>query len=160
VTRQDLINRIEQDWARLQKSLDGLNEEQLHMAGVVGDWSVKDVLAHITAWQTRLITALFKAERGFVPETTEGGKTVDQMNEKWYREMKERPFEQIWDDLDSSYRQLLNRLETWSDKDLFDARRFKWMKGDPFAEYIAGDSYEHYSEHAAQIEAWRKRQGI
>jgi len=30
------------------------------------------------------------------------------------------------------------------------------MKGDPFAVYIAGDSYEHYAEHAAQIREWRK----
>lgn len=157
MNKADLIQRIETEWARLQSSLDGLSEEQLHTPGVVGDWSIKDILAHITAWQTRLITAMFKAEKGFQPETTGGGAAVDKLNEKFYREMKDRPFDQVWDDLDASYHQLLRRLENWSDKDLFDAKRFKWMRGEPFERYIAGDSYEHYAEHAAQIEAWKKQ---
>lgn len=158
MNKTELIQRIETDWARLQAALDGLSEEQLHTPGVVGDWSIKDVLAHITAWQTRLITAMFKVEKGFKPDTLGGGAAaVDQLNEKFYREMKDRPFEQVWDDLDASYQQLLRRLENWSDKDLFDAKRFKWMQGEPFERYIAGDSYEHYAEHAAQIEAWKKR---
>jgi hypothetical protein len=156
MTKDELIQKIESEWNSLQSSLDGLTEEQMHQPGVVGEWTIKDILAHITAWQTRLITTLFKAEKGFTPDTTEGGKTVDQINEKFYRELKDRPFDQVWDDLDSSYHQVLSRLEVWKEKDLFDPNRFKWMKGEPFAAYIAGDSYEHYAEHAAQIRAWRK----
>jgi hypothetical protein len=157
MTKDELIQQIESSWADLQSALDGLTEEQMHRPGVVGRWTVKDVLAHIAAWQTRLITAMFKAEKGFSPDTTEGGPTIDQLNEKFYREMKDRPFDLVWDDLDSSYHQLLNRLSGWNDKDLFNPKRFKWMKGQPFVEYIAGDSYEHYTEHAAHIRAWRKQ---
>ena len=156
MTKDELINKIEGEWGNLQASLDGLTEEQMHQPGVVGDWTIKDILAHITAWQTRLITALFKAEKGFTPDTTEGGPTVDQLNEKFYREMKDRPFDQVWDDLDSSYHQLLGRLAGWKEKDLFDPKRFRWMQGEPFEVYIAGDSYEHYAEHAAQIREWRR----
>ncbi len=156
MTKNELLQKIESEWANLQAALDGLTEEQLHQSGVVGAWTIKDVLAHITAWQTRLIATLFKAERGSTPETVEAGKTVDQMNEKFYREMKDRSFDQVWDDLDSSYQQLLSRLEGWKEKDLFDPKRFKWMQGKPLVEYIAGDSYEHYAEHAAQIKEWRE----
>ncbi len=156
MTKDELIRKIESEWHKLQTALDGLTEEQMHQPGVVGEWSIKDVLAHLTAWQTRLISTMFKAERGLVPEATEVGPTVDQMNEKFYQEMKDRSFEQVWDDLDSSYYQLLGRLEAWKEKDLFDPLRFKWMRGEPFERYIAGDSYEHYAEHAQQIHEWRK----
>ena len=159
MTKDELIQKIESEWDNLQAALDGLSEEQMHQPGVVGEWTVKDILAHITAWQTRLITALFKAEKGFTPDTTDGGKAVVQMNERFYREMKDRSFDQVWDDLDSSYHQLLSRLADWKEKDLFDPKRFKWMKGDPFAAYIAGDSYEHYAQHAAEIREWRKAMG-
>jgi hypothetical protein len=157
MTKEELLQRIEAGWTRLQRSLDGLTEEQMHTPGVVEEWTIKDVLAHITAWQTRLITAMFKVGKGFTPETIEGGRTVDQMNAMWYREMKDRPFEQVWDDLELSYDQLLRRLEDFSEKDLFDPRRYKWMKGQPFERYIAGDSYEHYEEHAEQIEKWKQQ---
>ena len=157
MNKQELIQRIETDWARLQASLDGLSEEQLHTPGVVGEWTIKDVLAHIAAWQTRLIAAMFKAEKGLIPDTTSGGLTVDKLNAQWYREMKDRSFDQVWEDLDASYHQILARLENWSEKDLFEPKHFKWMKGAPFERYLAGDSFEHYVEHAAQIEAWRKQ---
>ena len=157
MTKDELIKQVETEWENLQAALDGLTEEQMHQPGVVGEWSVKDILAHITAWQTRLIATLFKAEKGFTPDTTDGGQTVDQLNEEFYREMKDRSFDRVWDDLVSSYHQILSRLESWKDKDLFDPKRFEWMKGKPFAEYIAGDSYEHYAEHAVQIREWRKK---
>lgn len=157
MTKDELIQKIEMEWDNLQAALDGLTEEQMHQPGVVGAWSIKDILAHITAWQTRLVTALFKAEKGFAPDTTEGGKAVDQLNDQFYREMKDRSFDQVWDDLDLSYHQVLSRLEGWKEKDLFDPKRFKWMKGEAFAVYIAGDSYEHYAEHAVQIRDWRKK---
>jgi len=157
MTKDELIKKIEAEWDNLQAALDGLTEEQMHQPGVVGEWSVKDILAHITACQTLLIATLFKAEKGVTPDITEGGKTVDQQNEQFYREMKDRAFDQVWDDLDASYHQILGRLEGWKEKDLFDPKRFKWMKGAPFVEYIAGDSYEHYAEHAAQIREWRKQ---
>ena len=157
MTKDELINQIETEWANLQSSLDGLTEAQMHQPGVVGEWSIKDVLAHITAWQTRLITAMFKAEKGFTPYTTDGDITVDQLNAQFYQEMKDRSFDQVWDDLDSSYHQILTRLGNWKEQDLFDPKRFKWMEGQPFAENIAGDSYEHYAEHVAQIREWRKR---
>lgn len=159
MTKDELIKQIETEWDNLQAALDGLTEEQMHQPGVVGEWSIKDILAHITAWQTRLIATLFKVEKGFTPDTTEGGETVDQLNEKFYQEMKDRSFDQVWDDLDASYHQILGRLKGWKEKDLCDAKRFKWMNGQPFVEYVAGDSYEHYAEHAAQIREWRKTTG-
>ena len=85
MNKDELIQKIQGEWDNLQEVLDGLTEEQLHRPGVVGEWTIKDILAHITAWQTRLITAMFKAEKGFTPDTTEAGKTVDQMNEKFYQ---------------------------------------------------------------------------
>ena len=157
MTKDELTGRIETEWSNLQASLDGLTEEQMLTPGVVDKWTIKDVLAHITAWQVRLITAMFKAEKGFTPDTTAGGQTVDQMNEMFYREMKDRTFEQVWDDLDSSYHQLLKRLDGWTDDMLFNPKKYPWMKGGPFLEYVSGDSYEHYAEHAAQIREWRKQ---
>src|SRR5512137_1578538 len=119
ITKTELIKQIEAEWDNLQAALDGLTEEQMHQPGVVGEWSIKDILAHITAWQTRLITTLFKVEKGFTPDTTEGGTPVDQLNEKFYREMKDRSFDQVWDDHDASYHQILSRLESRKEKDLF-----------------------------------------
>ena len=160
LTRQELIEAIQREWDHLQSTLDGLSEEQLLISGVAGDWTIKDVLAHIAVWQSRLITSMFKIEKGFKPDTVDSDAEVDRLNQQWYLEQKDRSLEQIWDDFDSSYHQLLKRVETWPEKALFDPKRYPWMKGRPFVSYIAGDSYEHYAGHAADIQAWRTRQDI
>ena len=59
MTKDELIKQIETEWDNLQAALDGLTEEQMHQPGVVGEWSIKDILAHIAACQTLLIATLF-----------------------------------------------------------------------------------------------------
>ena len=41
-----------------------VSKERFEVAGVVGDWTVKDVLAHLTVRESRVITLLFQIERG------------------------------------------------------------------------------------------------
>jgi hypothetical protein len=159
-TKSQLLETIEQEWAQLQSALNGLDEEQMLLPGVVGEWSLKDVLAHIAVWQSHLVTAMFRAEKGFKPQVFDSEAEVDRFNRQNYLEQQTRTFEQIWDDLDSSYRQLLKRLDNWSEAMLFEAQRFKWMQGQPFVRFVEGDSSEHYAEHAEDIRAWRQRQGI
>jgi hypothetical protein len=41
-------------------------------------------------------------------------------------------------------------IEGAAEEDLFDPKRFGWTNGQPFADWIAGDTYEHYQEHAVK----------
>jgi hypothetical protein len=159
-TKSELLESIQTEWDALQLALDGISEQQMLLRGVVEDWSIKDVLAHITFWQVRLVTSMFKAEKGFKPDTTGGGANVDRMNQQNYLDQKDRDFEAIWDDFESSYQQILMRLENWTEAMLFEPKHFAWMKGDPFARYVEGDSAEHYAEHAEHIRVWRKTKGF
>jgi hypothetical protein len=159
-TKTELLESITGEWDNLQTALDGLSEEQMLLPGVVESWSIKDVVAHITFWQVRLVTAMFKAEKGFKPDTISGGGGMDKLNQQNYLDQKDRDFEAIWEDFESSYQQILNRLENWSEDMLFKPKHFDWMKGSPFARYVEGDSAEHYAEHAEHIKAWRKLKGF
>lgn len=42
---------VEQERGALEAQLAQLSDEQNTMPGVVGDWPVKDVLAHLVAWE-------------------------------------------------------------------------------------------------------------
>ena len=35
--------------------------------GVVGQWSLKDILVHLTLWEAELVTLLFQARQGQKP---------------------------------------------------------------------------------------------
>ena len=160
MTKQEIVAALESEWEALQAAITGLTEAQMTKAPVVGDWTLKDLLAHIAAWEARLVTALFKAERGVTPDLVESGPQVDQLNAQLYREQKDRPLERVLEDMHDVHLALLNRLETFPEQALTDPRKYKWMGGEPLSRMVAGDSFEHYREHAADIRAWRERQGI
>jgi uncharacterized protein (TIGR03083 family) len=158
VTKEELIAAIETAWERLQAALGDLSDEQMTRQPVTGRWTIKDLLAHIAVWESRLVTNLYKVERGVPPEVNITPAQVDRLNEQFYREQKDRPLERVLEDIHAVHLALLNRLESMPDNVLTDPRQFKWMKGQPLGSLVAEDSFEHYREHAEEIEQWKRQQ--
>jgi len=160
VTKEELLANIEREWEALQAAIDGLSDAQLTAAPVSGDWTVKDILAHIAVWLSYLSTNLYKIERGVKPDMGLTDDQVDRLNAQHYREQRNRPLERVLEDLHGAHLAVLNRVEAFSDAILFDPQKFKWMKGQPLSAHVAVNAHEHYREHAADILAWREKQGI
>jgi hypothetical protein len=80
---------------------------------------------------------------------------VDELNARWYRESRPRPLERILEDFHGVRTQTVRRVEEFSDEDLTDPKRYPWLNDSPLWVWIAGDSFEHETEHEAQIRAWR-----
>jgi uncharacterized damage-inducible protein DinB len=59
-TQEQLCATFQQERQILLDALKPLSDEQLDAKGVVGAWSIKNVLAHLTAWE--------KAVVGFLPD--------------------------------------------------------------------------------------------
>src|SRR5258708_33241143 len=56
--KQQVLQKLEQGWTALKESCSGLSEAQLTEPGMVGEWSVKDILAHVTPWEEEALKAL------------------------------------------------------------------------------------------------------
>jgi uncharacterized damage-inducible protein DinB len=56
--RSDVVEDLRTARANLLDALDDLTDDHMHQAGAVGIWSIKDVLAHLTAWEAELVTTL------------------------------------------------------------------------------------------------------
>jgi hypothetical protein len=57
-TLPDALAALERTRAELLAAIGGLEEAALDRTGVVGDWSIKNVLAHIAAWEAWVIQTL------------------------------------------------------------------------------------------------------
>lgn len=157
MTKDELIAAIESEWEKLQAAVDDLSDEQMTRQPVTGKWTVKDLLAHIAVWESRLITDLYKVERGVAVDLNLTPAQVDTQNEQYYREQKDRSLERVLEDLHGAHLALLNRLEAMPEKTLTDPKRFKFMKGEPLSRMVAEDSLEHYREHRAEIAQWKRQ---
>ena len=58
MNRQQLLNRLDTAWVAFQASYAGLSDSQLTEPGVAGDWSVKDIIAHVTWWEEEALRHL------------------------------------------------------------------------------------------------------
>ena len=56
-TRQ-LLERLDRAWTEFEASYAGLSEAQLLTPGVQGQWSVRDIIAHVTWWEEEALEHL------------------------------------------------------------------------------------------------------
>ena len=90
------------------QSYAGLSEAQMVEPGVVGDWSVKDVLAHVTTWEEEALTHLPHILAGETPprySVTYGG--VDAFNALMTERKRELSLEEVLRQLDETHARLM-----------------------------------------------------
>ena len=147
-----------EEWEALLARVD---DARMTTPGVAGEWSVKDTVSHVTAYERWLVSWLQAVSRGELPEhSILENADIDQRNAAIFEQNRDRPLNEVLSEAQGTFEQLLAAVEVLSDEDLTDAARSDWFVkpywkvSRPLWECIAGDSYEHYREHAADIQAW------
>ncbi len=161
MNKKDLIQGLEKGRAEFLATIDGLSDGQMTEPGVAGEWSIKDILAHVSRWEAELIGLLFQTQQGRQPITAQfSALPVDELNARWYKDSRDRPLERVLSDFHAVRQQTIKRVQSFSYKDLTDPRHYPWLGGKPLAEWITSDSVEHEAEHAVRIREWRSEHGI
>jgi len=130
---------------------------------IAGDWSLQDVIAHVTATEQGLIEWLEAAADG--RSVALGPLDVDEpewdlVDDAIYASRAHLPLPELLDESADTFRRLVALVDRWPEQDLVDAERTDWFvrprwgRAYPLWECIASDSYRHYGEHAPAIRAW------
>ena len=144
----------------LLAALDELSVSALQEPGFMVDWSVKDILTHLTACEAELVTWLAQARQGKKPSNTNlTPAQVDEQNAQWHKEYKDRPLDRVLADFRAVRGQTIKQVESLAEEDLNYPQRYSWLRGSPLWEWIEGEAFGHEAEHTAQIKAWRERTG-
>lgn len=132
-------------YAALEALLAPLTEQQLTASTQEGEWSVKDHIAHLSAWQKRT-THLLQAVKDDIelPDSTPAMMEED-INEIYYQQSRDLSLQQVRDEFRSSFQQLLETTQSMTDEQL--TRLIAWLDNRPVWGWIPGNSYDHYAEH-------------
>jgi len=152
-----LVARVQAGFVAFEEALAPLDARQLTTPGAMGDWSVKDVLAHLTCWHLRLLDILDPMEPARVPGIPPQGIEEDQIegvNARFYAENRTRPLDKVLAAFRGSYQQVLAQVQALSDADLSSAERFPLLRDSKVIWVVAGNTYEHYEEHLSAMQAW------
>ena len=147
-TRPELLAREQEVWAELAAAWRGLPDSALTAPGACGpEWSVKDVLNHIAAWQEaglRVIPQLLKGR----PATL--GASVDKFNAAQRATDRDKSLVYTRRRLSRSRRKLLAVVERLPARRLLDVDdRVGW--------WIKFTTYAHYGEHIYELTEFRRR---
>lgn len=156
VDKASILNKMRTNYAALEEILTTLDRTQMTTEGVISDWSIKDMLAHIVCWHHRLLAWLHAAIRNEEP-TISGPDSVEEMdalNAQFYQQNKPRSLAEVLTDFRTTHQQIMDIIQAMSEEELINPDRFAWTKGVPLWQVIAGDTYEHYQEHLKQIQEW------
>jgi len=159
MTKTELIEALEDGHAEMVEILEDLPEASMLEPGVIGNWSIKDILNHLSMWEGQLITLLFQVTREMEKPTTLhfSKETVEEINQRWYAASQDRSLDLIWQDWVSVRKQTLLRVSEISEADLTSPNKFLWQKGVPLWQWIANDTIEHEDEHGDAIRDWLDR---
>jgi hypothetical protein len=143
-----------------------VGEARMERPGVTGDWSVRDVIVHVSAYERGLVEWLEAASRGeSVGFPVLDHPDVDYRNAAILRENKGRPLEDILLESRRVFERLLQVVQALSEEELVDPERTewtvkpRWKEARPLWKCIADDSYKHYHQHIPDIRAWLEQAG-
>lgn len=156
ITKTALLDKIHSGYNQFEALLASLNEEQLTVPAVNDSWTIKDNIAHLTAWQSYLLSQLQGLIDGKRPPSFMPGLSEDEINKGFYEENKERPLAEVLADFRLFHQSVLADVQSLSEETL--NAPFPWRKdGNAVWSLIAGNTYEHYEEHSNIIKNWLGR---
>lgn len=162
-----IIEAIQVEHRRLEKCLASVSRKEMVKRGVVGIWSVKDVLAHLTAWEQLLLSWYDAGLRGKMPSRPVpvgmSRNAIDALNQDIFEQNQKRPLASVFVEFQSSYQQVLAMVQIVPEEDMFEPGRYSWTGQLILADYIASNTCNHYLWAKTQIQKWMKvrmREGV
>ncbi|HOG77183.1 MAG: DinB family protein [Chloroflexi bacterium] len=153
MNKVEFMKLLEARWQELTASTDGLEPYQMLIPGVVGTWSVKDILGHVTSWEQETLSTLPEILAGKpAPVYSQIYGSIDTFNAYMVMARNRQTLEEILANLEKVHGRLLRFLE--------EADPTQFLEETPFLIRLSMDTTEHYPEHAEAIRAWRARRGL
>ena len=139
----------------LLESIEGLSEDELTTASILGGWTIKDMLAHIIGWDYRIISILPLIVAGRAEDIPPVD--VEQQNWQAVVKFKDKPVAEVLAEIRSTHQQVLDLL-TQLDYTEIDHRHERQGRIITIRSYVIETMIEHDRQHAAEIEQWRSEQ--
>ncbi len=150
-TRDELLRLVREGRAQLEADVARFTEAEM-LAAEPGQWSMKDLLAHIAAWDRRACEVFESASRGRAPsERISGDADVDRFNAATYERNRDKPLDSVLAEFQVAFAESMAWVERMPDDLLFDPARVPWNGGNSLAWTVAANTYWHYDEHADRL---------
>lgn len=155
--KAELLGDIRRERRLLESLLGTLEPDEMVQPGAVGEWSVKDVLAHLVAWEQIFLDWYQAGVQKQAPKVSPVGmkrSAIDALNLVIYEGNRADPLEKVQAEFQDSYRQIMETLEAAPEEAMFLPGAYAWTGKLALADYIAGNTCNHYYWARSKIRKW------
>ena len=145
--RTKFLSQLDKDWQVFEKSYAGLPEAEMAKPGVAGEWSVRDLIGHVATWDAEGAKAASLMVKRKRPP-----KYADSYNDDQVVAKRSLSLKALIKDAKDSHRAVESLIQAAPER--YFARETAVRR------LLRGETYKHYAEHAASIQAWRKRRRV
>ena len=150
--KEELLSRAAEEYRAFHEAIDGLNEERLTEVWL-GDWGIREIVAHMTGWHRELIPALERLTRGERPIPPDVSyEDVDAWNAKFAAAKRGARVTDVLLEFDQSHEEFLTAADRVPEE--------RYQPERTAYRIVEMNSAHHYKEHGDQIRAWRAAEGI
>jgi hypothetical protein len=160
----EVLNAIAAERAAWNDLVSAVGPDRMEEPGPMGEWSFKDLAAHLTGWRRRSIARLEAAGRGEEeppPPWPANLTDVDDINDWIQAQAANQSVADILAAEDASYAGVSAAIQSLPADALWDRARFPWLEGTSIGEAILDRSYfgHLHDEHEPTVRAWLNRGG-
>jgi hypothetical protein len=150
--RDQLLARLDGAWQEFNQACQGLSEKALQEPGVMGDWSVKDLLSHIATWEEECLAALKLILEVKRPARYASSGGIDAFNHRQWLRYRDWPLGDVQRRFRETHHRLVAFVATVPSHHFTTETRFRRR--------LRLDTYSHFPEHWRQVAAWRQAKGL
>ncbi len=155
------LQRLETERQRLEQNISGLSPAEMLRPGVVGQWSVKDVLAHLADWEAHMLVWVKAARSGDPVASPDPGLTWrqwDVFNQRVYERHRNQPLKTVLRYFRATHRKFVAMVEAMPDDELLTRGRYAFLgKGTIYTWVSQYAAHDRWGKTA--IRKWLKTHG-
>jgi hypothetical protein len=160
--KTQLISMLRNEFNRWEELLAGLSEAQIVARQLPANLSIKDVIAHLRAWQQRSIAQMEATRLDREPEypewspglDPESDEDLDRVNAWIHETYREQPWPSVYRDWREGFLRFLELGAAIPENDLFDAGRYAWLEDYPLYMVLQNSYEHHHGEHLEPLLDW------
>jgi hypothetical protein len=152
-TKPELLQAMQAARARFDALLERIPRSKMHLPPSPGEWSIKDVVAHINSYDRWLALGLaLRLEKP--PDLWIEDLPLDEFNRRLFEQNRNLPLEDVLHDSRELWASILAETEANLEEYLFSEHS---VPGVPYlvrpCEMLKSESYGHYLDHVPALES-------
>lgn len=146
--KTELSERVRESHQGLVEALEGLSEEEATRVGLNENWSIKDALSHMSAWEIEVARIATEIQNGTWKPQRLNNEAIDEFNRQAVESRQGHSMPQVREEFDAAHREMERIIESLPEE---------VEESSPLYRYIEAVTFKHFAHHGAQIQEWKKR---